>query len=182
MVHWNDLDTNLFLPGAGLGYSYLDPYSVPILMMPPWTYLRAAPTSRNRAPYLGITGGFSDTHVGSLGRVRWGPWRVVSIHCGDRNTTQMLLRWPQIGPSDLADHSGQLRPLLPPHCLPLRGLAQPGPPLWLSLLSVVLEMGWEHLPSASTQLLISWGIFLNQRKERCSVGGEASQSNSHRQK
>lgn len=47
--------------------------SVPILTMPPWTYLRAAPTSRNRAPYLGITGGFSDTHVGSLGRVRWGP-------------------------------------------------------------------------------------------------------------
>ena len=64
----------------------------------------STPTSHNRTSYLGITGGFADTHVGSLGGVRWGPQCVVSIHCGDRSTAETLC-WPETGASGFLQRS-----------------------------------------------------------------------------
>lgn len=72
-VHGNDPDIQ---PLSMWGRPVLQspgPLSGAVFKTPPWVCGRATPTSRKTTPYLGITGGFSDTHVGSLGRVRWGP-------------------------------------------------------------------------------------------------------------
>lgn len=122
---------------------------------------------------------FLGHHVGSLGGCAgvpdvWYPFTATETPPG------WVAAGPQIGSSDLADHRGQLRLLSPTlTCLPLRGLAQPGPPLDLTPIC-----GAERLRASpkrqhpTTNLL---GDLLNQRKERCSVGREVLQSNSHRQ-
>lgn len=121
---------------------------------------RPLPTSRNTTPYLGITGGFSDTHVGSLGRVRWGPCHVVSIHCG----RETLLRY----------HAGHTRATpaacnrgpfsYVTACQPLRRLARPGPSLSGSDRG---SRSWKWAASIplipSSQMRNSWGTtFLSE--------------------